>query len=140
MGRSEECAQELAPQSHIHSGLNQLDPTSSKFSKPTVTSTRTEDGGLGPPVKGVQLVFLWVIAIVFPTPGWLSLKHSDTSTAVLVDFAWRLILLAGWLACFFLGGGVFFSFIVLPLLCLSFLAVLHSAHLVMEIRIASNCL
>ena len=25
MGRSEECAQEFAPQSHIHSGLNQLD-------------------------------------------------------------------------------------------------------------------
>ena len=25
MGRSEECAQELAPQSHVHSGLNQQD-------------------------------------------------------------------------------------------------------------------
>ena len=29
MGRSEECAQEFAPQSHIHSGLNQQDPISS---------------------------------------------------------------------------------------------------------------
>ena len=35
------------------------------FSKSTVTSTQTEDGGLGPPVKGVNLVFLWVISIVF---------------------------------------------------------------------------
>ena len=30
-----------------------------------MTSTQTEDGGLGPPVKGVNLVFLWVISIVF---------------------------------------------------------------------------
>ena len=29
VGRSEECAQEFAPQSHIHSGLNQQDPISS---------------------------------------------------------------------------------------------------------------
>ena len=29
MGRSEECVQEFAPQSHIHSGLNQQDPISS---------------------------------------------------------------------------------------------------------------
>ena len=35
-----------------------------------MTSTQTEDGGLGPPVKGVNLVFLWVISIVFQSPGW----------------------------------------------------------------------
>ena len=29
VGRSEECAQEFAPQNHIHSGLNQQDLTSS---------------------------------------------------------------------------------------------------------------
>ena len=28
VGRSEECTQEFAPQSHIHSGLNQSDPAS----------------------------------------------------------------------------------------------------------------
>ena len=31
------------------------------FSQPTVTSAQTEDGGLGPPVEGGSLVFLWVI-------------------------------------------------------------------------------
>ena len=61
MGRSEECAQEFAPQSHIHSGLNQQ--ALQMFSLPTVTSTQMQDGGLGPPVKGVNLVFLWVISI-----------------------------------------------------------------------------
>ena len=30
---------------------------------------QTEDD-LGPPVKGVNLVFLWVISIVFQFPGW----------------------------------------------------------------------
>ena len=64
MDRSEECAQELAPQNHIHSGLKQQDPISSGVFLATVTSTQTEDGGLGPPVKGVNLVFLWVISIV----------------------------------------------------------------------------
>ena len=60
MGRSEECAQQFAPQSHIHSGLNQQDPISSDVF--LVTSTQTEDGGLSSPVKGVNLVFLWVIS------------------------------------------------------------------------------
>ena len=60
MGRSEECAQEFAPQSHIHSGLNQQDLISS--------STQTEDGGLSPPIKGVNLVFLWVISTVSQSP------------------------------------------------------------------------
>ena len=32
VGRSEECAQEFVPQSHIHSGLNQRDPNSSDVS------------------------------------------------------------------------------------------------------------
>ena len=32
VGRSEECAQEVAPQDHIHSGLNQQDPISSDIS------------------------------------------------------------------------------------------------------------
>ena len=30
---------------------------------------QTENGGLGPPVKGVNLVFLWVMSIVFQCPG-----------------------------------------------------------------------
>ena len=34
------------------------------FSKPTVTSTQMEDSALGPPVKGVNLVFLSVISTV----------------------------------------------------------------------------
>ena len=65
MGRSEECAQVFSPQSHIPSGLNQQDLISSDVSKPTVASTQREDGGLGAPVKGVNLVFPWIIANVF---------------------------------------------------------------------------
>ena len=34
-----------------------------------MASTQTEDGGLGPPVKGVNLVFLWVISTVFSLQG-----------------------------------------------------------------------
>ena len=66
MGKPEECAQGFAPQSHIHSGLNQQDLVSSDvfLAHSDQTSTQTEDGGLGPPVKGVNLVFLWVISIV----------------------------------------------------------------------------
>ena len=63
VGRSEECAQEFAPQSHIHSGLNQQDLVSSDVF--LAHSDQYADGGLGPPVKGVNLVFLWVISIVF---------------------------------------------------------------------------
>ena len=40
------------------------------FSEPTVTSAQTEDSGLGPPVKGVKLVFLWVIFIFSQSPDW----------------------------------------------------------------------
>ena len=47
------------------------------FSQPTVTSTQTEDGGLGPPVKGVNLVFLWVISIVFLVSRLISASVSE---------------------------------------------------------------
>ena len=53
-------SQEFAPQSHIHSGLNQQDPISWG-----VFLAQLPDGGLVSPVKGVNLVFLWVTAIVF---------------------------------------------------------------------------
>ena len=62
VGRSEECAQGFAPQSHIHSGLNQQDLVSLDVF--LAHSDQTEDGGLGPPVKGVNLVFLRVRSIV----------------------------------------------------------------------------
>ena len=68
MGRSEKCAQEFAPQSHIHSGLNQQDLVSSDVS--LAHSDQYAGGGLGPPVKGVNLVFLWVISIVCLL-GWV---------------------------------------------------------------------
>ena len=68
MGRSEECAQEFAPQSNSHSGLNQQDPISSDVS--SVHSDQYADGRwwCGPPVKGVNLVFLWVISTVSQSP------------------------------------------------------------------------
>ena len=64
MGRSEECAQEFAPQSHIHSGLNQQDLVSLDVF--LAHSDQYADGRwwFGPPVKSVILVFLWVISIV----------------------------------------------------------------------------
>ena len=64
MGRSEECAQESAPQNncHIHSGLNQQDPISSDVF--LAHGDQYADGRwwFGSSCHGVNLVFLWVIS------------------------------------------------------------------------------
>ena len=73
VGRSEECAQEFAPQSHIHSGLNQQDLISSDVF--LAHGDQYPDGRwwFGSSCQGVNLVFLWVVSIMFQSPGWFLL-------------------------------------------------------------------
>ena len=82
VGWSEECVQELVPQSHIHSRLNQQDLTSSDVF--LTHSDQNADGGLGPPVKGVNLTCEEV-----NTPNWRSLPTVQSpSKASTADLDW----------------------------------------------------
>ena len=67
-----------------------------------MTSAQVEDGGFGPPVKGIDLVFLWVISIVLQSPGRYFASVSEGS----------------WLFCMRWRGGVEGVFL-LPLPVLS---------------------
>ena len=61
-----------------------------------MTSTQTEDGGLGPPVKGINLVFLWVICMVVSTNPAVSDTVFAAVAAVAVDAAVAASCLAEW--------------------------------------------
>ena len=83
VGRSEECAQEFAPRSHIHSRLNQQDLTSSDI-------FFTHSDQYVDPVKGVNLVFLWVISIVFQSLGFFCFCFRRVLTSLYEVERWGL--------------------------------------------------
>ena len=56
VGRSEECAQEFAPQSHIHSGLNQQDLVPSFPDRELGVGAGVGRGKNGPVVRGTGLL------------------------------------------------------------------------------------